>query len=70
MADSEWDAIAPYLGIPGTTLPARPRRGRPMQDPRARLDAIVRATTLKLDGSRAPSRILPEGFGKADAAFG
>src|SRR5689334_18350316 len=44
--------------------------GRPIADPRARLDAIFRAVMLKRPntegGGRAPWRLLPPEFGKAD----
>lgn len=40
-----------------------------MASPRARLDAIFRAVTLKHpQGGRAPWRLLPEAFGKPDTA--
>jgi transposase len=65
MTDAEWHLLRPLL--PGA---ASGRPGRPMADARARLDAIFRAVTLKRPreegGGRAPWRLLPEGFGKAD----
>lgn len=69
LTDAEWDALAPILAALGCGLSAAPRAGRPAADPRARLDAIFRAVTLKHpEGGRAPWRLLPEAFGKADTA--
>ena len=64
MTDEEWAVLRPLL--PGT---ANGGAGRPMRDARARLDAIFRAVTLKHpQGGRAPWRLLPPEFGKADTA--
>lgn len=69
LTDAEWDALAPILAALGCGLSATPRAGRPAADPRARLDAIFRAVTLKHpEGGRAPWRLLPPEFGKADTA--
>jgi transposase len=69
LTDAEWDALAPILADLGCGLSTAPRAGRPAEDPRARLDAIFRAVTLKHpDGGRAPWRMLPEAFGKPDTA--
>ena len=69
LTDAEWEALAPHLAATGCGLRAAGRAGRPLADPRARLDAIFRAVTLKRSncegGGRAPWRALPEGFGKA-----
>lgn len=65
MTDEEWAAVRPLL--PGTANGGG--AGRPMADARARLDAIFRAVTLKHpEGGRAPWRMLPPEFGKADTA--
>jgi transposase len=65
MTDAEWDLLRPHL--PGSTGGGP---SRPMPDPRARLDAIFRAVTLKRPeeqgGGRAAWAALPEHFGKAD----
>lgn len=53
LSDAEWAALAPFV------LHAGP--GRPLADPRARLDAIFRAVTA--DG---PWAALPEAHGRAD----
>lgn len=70
MTDAEWAAIAPILADHGCGLREAERPGRPMADPRARLDAIFRAVTLKRPdregGGRAPWRALPPEFGRAD----
>ena len=67
LTDAEWDALAPILAAQGCGLAGAPRAGRPMASPRARLDAIFRAVTLKHpQGGRAPWRLLPEAFGKPD----
>jgi transposase len=64
LTEAEWALLEPYLAVHGCALG---QRGRPMDcTPRARLDAIFRFATLKLDGARAPWRILPEAFGKPD----
>lgn len=63
MTDAEWALLRPLL--PGTTAGGA---GRPLADPRAALDAIFRAVTLKkADGTRAPWSALPPEFGKADS---
>jgi transposase len=73
MSDEEWDAIAPYLWATGCGIRGGiglPVGGRPMADPRGRLDAIFRGCTLKWAGpkgaTRAPWRALPETLGRAD----
>ncbi len=67
LSDAEWAALAPILAAQGCGLAEAPRAGRPMANPRARLDAIFRAVTLKHPrGGRAPWRMLPEAFGKPD----
>jgi hypothetical protein len=64
--------VASYLWVHGCGMaaPGQARPGRPLPDPRGRLDAIFRAVTLKRParqgGGRAPWRALPEAFGKAD----
>lgn len=64
LTDAEWALLEPYLAVHGCGLGTR---GRPMDcTPRERLDAIFRFATLKLDGGRAPWRILPEEHGKPD----
>ena len=69
LTDAEWDALAPILAAQGCGLAATRRAGRPAENPRARLDAIFRAVTLRHpDGGRAPWRMLPEAFGKPDTA--
>ncbi|MFC7477332.1 transposase, partial [Dankookia sp. GCM10030260] len=47
LTDAEWAALRPVLAEHGCGLSDHPRAGRPMADPRARLDAIFRAVTLK-----------------------
>lgn len=69
LSDAEWAALAPILAAQGCG--ARPGGGagpgRPLADPRARLDAIFRAVTLKHPGrNRAPWSMLPAAFGKPD----
>lgn len=64
--DAEWAALRPFLERHRCGLGEG--AGRPMQDARGRLDAIFRAVTLKKDGGRAPWRLLPEAFGKANTA--
>jgi hypothetical protein len=73
MTDAEWDAIAPHLWASGCGLRGgigQNTGGRPMPDPRGRLDAIFRGCTLKWQGPhgahRAPWRALPQAHGKAD----
>jgi transposase len=73
MTDAEWDAIAPYLWASGCGLRGGigfTSGGRPMADPRGRLDAIFRGATLKWQGPkgayRAPWRALPEQLGNPD----
>ncbi len=69
MTDREWGAVAPYLWVHGCGMaaPGKLRPGRPLPDPRARLDAIFRAVTLKgAEGGRAPWSALPETFGRPD----
>lgn len=67
MTDEEWRVLAPILAAEGCGVAEAPRAGRPMEDPRARLDAVFRAVTLKHPRrNRAPWRLLPEAFGKAD----
>jgi transposase len=64
LTDAEWALLEPYLAVHGCALG---QRGRPMDcSPRERLDAIFRYATLKLDGGKAPWRILPAEFGKPD----
>jgi len=49
MTDAEWEAIAPFLWAMGCGFRGAPgvsAAGRPIADPRARLDAIFRAVTL------------------------
>jgi transposase len=64
LTDPEWDWIRPHL--PGSTAGGP---GRPIADPRARVDAIFRAVTLKRPpergGGRAAWGALPPEFGKA-----
>jgi hypothetical protein len=69
LSDAEWEALAPFLrehGCGGLGEGA----GRPMADPRGRMDAIFRAVTLKRPrgegGGRAAWNDLPAEFGKAD----
>ena len=60
-------ALAPILAAQGCGLAEAPRAGRPMANPRARLDAIFRAVTLKHPrGGRGAWAQLPEAHGKAD----
>ncbi len=84
MTDLEWESVAPTLWVHGCGMaaPGQPRPGRPLPDPRARLDAIFRAVTLNghpcalpcnahgipkaADGGRAPWSALPEAFGRPD----
>lgn len=70
MTDAEWATLAPILAQHGCGLAEHARAGRPMADPRGRLDAIFRAVTLKRPrekgGGRAPWKQLPEAFGKSD----
>lgn len=67
LSDVEWEAIAPFLAAHGCGLSFLPRPGRKAEDPRARLDAIFRAVTLKASGGgRGAWRQLPEEFGKPD----
>lgn len=69
MTDLEWEATAPYLWVLGCGMaaPGATRPGRPLPDPRARLDAIFRAVTLKRpDGGRAAWSDLPAEFGRPD----
>lgn len=63
LTDAEWALLAPLL--PGT---ARGGAGRPLPDPRVRLDAIFRAVTLKGPrGGRGAWTQLPEEFGRHGA---
>lgn len=72
LTDAEWEAVAPYLWIKGCGMaaPGVARPGRPVEDPRARLDAIFRAVTLKrpaaAGGGRAAWKQLPPEFGRPD----
>ena len=69
LTDAEWAVLAPILADHRCGVADRPRAGRPMADPpRARLDAVFRAVTLKRPkgGGRSPWRALPDEFGKAD----
>jgi len=72
LTDAEWEAVAPYLWIKGCGMaaPGAARPGRPLPDPRARLDAIFRAVTLKRPaaegGGRAAWNQLPAEFGRPD----
>ncbi|WP_200305786.1 hypothetical protein, partial [Paracraurococcus ruber] len=74
MTDAEWTAVAPYLRALGCGLALPGRAGERMADPRARLDAIFRAVTLKRPtapgghggGGRAAWAALPAAFGPAD----
>jgi transposase len=67
LTDAEWDALAPFLAAHGCGLSIAPRPGRPPKDTRARLDAILRAVTLKHPrGGRATWAQLPPEHGKAD----
>ena len=69
LTDAEWEALVPHLAATGCGLHAPGAPGRPLPDPRARLDAIFRAVMLKRPntegGGRAPWRLLPPEFGKA-----
>jgi putative transposase of IS4/5 family DUF4096 len=69
LSDAEWDAVVPLLRAQGCGGLGE-GAGRPMADPRARLDAVFRAVILKRPkeqgGGRAAWRMLPEGFGKVD----
>src|SRR3954471_21654593 len=53
LSAAEWAALAPFLRATATP-------GRPLDDPRARLDAIFHAAV-----TGDPWRLLPEQFGKA-----
>ncbi|MCO6417712.1 transposase [Siccirubricoccus sp. KC 17139] len=67
LTEEEWAAIAPIFAAAKCAQADGP--GRPMRDsPRARLDAIFRACTLKRGGLRAPWADLPPEFGKPDTA--
>jgi hypothetical protein len=82
LTDAEWEAVLPFLHACGANLQdsaadpfdeTRPgRAGRRMADARARLDAIFRLVTMKLDSPkgkiRAPWRLLPAELGKPDTA--
>ena len=68
LSEAEWNVLGGYLAHMDCGMSfRRPRRGRPPEDVRGRLDAIFRAVTIKAgDGGRAPWSALPEQFGKAD----
>ncbi len=70
MTDAEWAVMRRFLLQHRCGMAEAPRAGRPLADPRARLDAIFRAVTLKRPwskgGGRAPWTQLPEAFGKSD----
>jgi transposase len=67
LTEGEWNILGSFLARMDCGMSFRPRRGRPPEDVRARLDAIFRAVTIKAgDGGRAPWRALPQNFGKAD----
>ncbi len=70
LTDEEWAALRPILAEHGCGLSDHPRAGRKLADPRARLDAVFRAVTLKRPrakgGGRATWKQLPEEFGKPD----
>jgi len=70
MTDAEWAVLRPILADHGCGLSDAPRPGKPMLDPRGRLDAIFRAVTLKRPmargGGRATWGQLPAEFGKSD----
>jgi len=53
LSDAEWAALAPFV--------LRSGPGRPMADPRGRMDAVFRAVTAS-----GPWRGLPEEHGRAD----
>jgi hypothetical protein len=80
MTDAEWEAIAPFLWAMGCGFRGAPgvsAAGRPLADPRARLDAIFRSVTLKREathprtGQPVPARAcwcdLPPGYGRPDS---
>jgi hypothetical protein len=80
MTDAEWEAIAPFLWAMGCGFRGAPgvsAAGRPLADPRARLDAIFRSVTLKREathprtGQPVPARgcwcDLPPGYGRPDS---
>jgi len=80
MTDAEWEAIAPFLWAMGCGFRGAPgvsAAGRPIADPRARLDAIFRAVTLKREVThprtaqtlpgRACWRDLPDNYGRPDS---
>ena len=80
MTDVEWEAIAPFLWAMGCGFRGAPgvsAAGRPLADPRARLDAIFRSVTLKREvthprtGQPVPARAcwcdLPPGYGRPDS---
>ncbi len=80
MTDAEWEAIAPFLWAMGCGFRGAPgvsAAGRPLADPRARLDAIFRSVTLKREvthprtGRPVPARAcwcdLPPGYGRPDS---
>src|SRR4051794_20499043 len=62
MTGAEWQAAAPHPAAQARGLRGAAAPGRPIPDPRARLDAISRAVTLKRPntegGGRAPWRML------------
>jgi transposase len=69
LTDVEWEAVASYLWVHGCGMaaPGQARPGRPLPDPRGRLDVIFRAVTLKRpEGGRAAWSALPENFGRPD----
>ncbi len=80
MTDAEWEAVAPFLWAMGCGFRGAPgvsAAGRPLADPRARLDAIFRSVTLKREvthprtGQPVPARAcwcdLPPGYGRPDS---
>jgi transposase len=70
LSEAEWNELGGFLCIHNCGMSfdrSARRRGRPMEDVRARLDAIFRAVTLKHPhGGRGSWTQLPEGFGKPD----
>jgi len=80
MSDAEWEAIAPFLWAMGCGFRGAPgvsAAGRPIADPRARLDAIFRAVTLKREVADPKTRQplpgracwcdLPREYGRPDS---